>query len=254
MEMISQVDGRDWSAGVASYLSHLLRTHPQAFRPDAQSRQGLQAVTGGLARAGTRRESQGAAVLRRLTLDEAACCMVAAPGSAGGDFVVCSARMEELLCSSEEYTGMVNQTGVAAAYFWPRCVESSPGVDESKSIHAHVCPVRVEATTRLTFCHRSHRFVCPGSGLDELYAAMISIILDPFARPQLDVIVQVRTFTYHTTRESTSIMHIIRSCRHLTHRPNHLTFPPPVPHARRAGSALRSHRGDARHPRLRRLL
>ena len=203
MEMISQVDGPDWSAGVASpYLSHLLRTHPRSLRPDAQSRQGLQAVTGGLARAGTRRESQGAAVLRRLTLDEAACCMVAGPGGPREGTLWCAARaMEELLCSSEEYTGMVNQTGVAAAYFWPRCVESSPGGDESKSIHAHVCPVRVEGDNPSHILPPLPQVRVPRvRPRAELYAAMISIILDPFARPQLDVIVQVRTFTYHTTR------------------------------------------------------
>lgn len=39
-------------------------------------------------------------------------------------------------------------------------------------------------------CYPHVRFVCAGPGLDELYAAVVSLLLDPLSRTSLDVIVQ----------------------------------------------------------------
>lgn len=41
-------------------------------------------------------------------------------------------------------------------------------------------------------CYPHVRFVCAGPGLDELYAFVVSLLLDPLSRTSLDVIVQVR--------------------------------------------------------------
>jgi hypothetical protein len=78
-------------------------------------------VGGGLERAGLRAETAAGALLRRLTSDEAACCLVETPGPDNGDMrVASSARMAELFVSSEEFGAVVAQTGLAPMLFWPR--------------------------------------------------------------------------------------------------------------------------------------
>lgn len=95
--------------GLAGLLSHLLENEPKAFITDARKRKTLGPE-----------ESQK--VLQRLTAGDASCHIIATPAPAGGDAVVCSARMAEIFLCPQELSRLLHTTGVASFFFWPMYV------------------------------------------------------------------------------------------------------------------------------------
>lgn len=95
--------------GVAGLLSHLLQNEPKAFIMDARKRKALGPE-----------DSQK--VFQRLTVGDTSCHVIATPAPAGGDAVVCSARMAEIFLCPQELSRLLHMTGVASFFFWPMCV------------------------------------------------------------------------------------------------------------------------------------
>jgi hypothetical protein len=111
---------------VAPFITQLLQWQPQAFISSSAAAAAGASAAGrgaGLVRIGQQQETETGALLRRLALDDSACCVVATPseqGQGGNNVnVVCSQRMGELFVSSEEYAGLLAQTGFAPLFFWP---------------------------------------------------------------------------------------------------------------------------------------
>ena len=119
MGFLSQAHGRDCTAGVAPFLVQLLQSQPQAFTACPAATAAAGAAGAALVRIGRRHESEAGGLLRRLASDGGACCVVSTPSPQGGYSVVCSRRMGELFLSSDEYAGLLAQTGLAPLYFWP---------------------------------------------------------------------------------------------------------------------------------------
>lgn len=107
---------------MATFLGHLLETQPKAFYPAAASPQ-AQAAPGalgsGLVRTGERLESGPEAVLRRLALDDSACCMMSTIDGQHGVSTVCSRRMEELFLSTDEFKSAMAKAAVLPMLLWP---------------------------------------------------------------------------------------------------------------------------------------
>jgi hypothetical protein len=116
LRFLSRAQGRDCSAGVAALLSNLLQTQPSVFHAGAESPQ-----------PGAVGQGRGRHVLQSLTTGDASCHMVATPAPAGGDSVVCSARMAELFIDPAGYASMLLYTGTASFFFWPTYVRAGMG-------------------------------------------------------------------------------------------------------------------------------